>query len=193
VWDFLSQLFATVCGQHLDHTWTPGGWVLPFCQRCTGLYVGACLATLLQLWLKPRPTTRSLWFHGACLLQMVPFGYHWLPQGPVLRTITGVFFAFGLVQFLWLLPAARGWLPQQPVRTNYLAALLVSVALVPAWGRSPSPLAAVLLATLATIGLVALAVLVVVNLVLLAAGLLHVIRPRPPLRGGSVGNPASEL
>ena len=175
----VNHLFAAVCGQSPSHTWAPGGLLLPCCQRCTGLYAGACLATLLQLWLKPRFTNRSLWIHGLCVLQMVPFGYHWLPQGPVLRTLTGVLFAFGIVQFLWLLPVARGWVPQEPARTSYLPALLASAALIPALGNSPSPLAAPLLTALAVAGLLALALLALANLGLIALGLVHLVRPQP--------------
>jgi uncharacterized membrane protein len=98
----LTQFFAAVCGQHLDHTWTPGGIWLPLCQRCTGLYAGAGMAALLHLWLKPKPTFRFLAVHGSFLLLMMPFGFHWLPQGPALRAITGVLFGFGVTAFLWL-------------------------------------------------------------------------------------------
>jgi hypothetical protein len=33
---------------------------------------------------------------------MVPFGFHWVPQGPMLRTVTGLLFGFGLVAYLRL-------------------------------------------------------------------------------------------
>ena len=105
--DLLQHLFAGVCGQNLAHTWTPGGVPLPCCQRCTGLYVGALAGAALHLWFKPRLTSRFLWIHGVFLLQMIPFGFHWLPQGPFVRTITGTLFGFGLVSFFWLLPTAR--------------------------------------------------------------------------------------
>jgi uncharacterized membrane protein len=100
--EFLDHLFAAVCGQNPEHTWAPGGVPLPFCQRCTGLYVGAAIAWLLHCWLRPRPTTRFLQIHGAFLLYMAPCGFHWLPQGPVLRTLSGVLFGFAVVAFLWL-------------------------------------------------------------------------------------------
>ncbi len=55
----------------------------------------------------PRLTGRFLEMHGAFLLLMVPFGFHWVAQGPVLRTLTGVLFGFGVVTFLWL-PLSQG-------------------------------------------------------------------------------------
>ena len=100
----LTSLFSHVCGQGLDHTWMPGGLALPVCQRCTGLYVGAAMAFVLHLLFRPQSTPAWRWAHGFFLLQMVPFGYHWLPQGAVVRAMTGVLFAFGLVSYFWLLP-----------------------------------------------------------------------------------------
>jgi uncharacterized membrane protein len=85
----------------------PGGLALPCCQRCLGLYIGACVAVVLHAVLKPKPTARLLKVHGLFLLLMVPFGFHWLPHGELLRTWTGVLFGFGVVTFLWLAPSAR--------------------------------------------------------------------------------------
>lgn len=101
----LHQFFSHICGQ--VHVWNVGGAPLPVCQRCTGLYVGAAFAVVLWFLFRPRPSNALLWIHGAALLLMVPFGYHLVPQGPDVRTLTGFVFGFGLVYFLLLLPAAR--------------------------------------------------------------------------------------
>jgi uncharacterized membrane protein len=100
--EFLGHWFAAVCGQGPGHTWAPGGILLPCCQRCTGLYVGAGIAALLHLGLRPRLSGRLLQIHGGFLLVMVPLGFHWVAQGPVLRSLSGVLFGFGVVTFLWL-------------------------------------------------------------------------------------------
>jgi uncharacterized membrane protein len=105
--EWLAQVFSLVCGQNPTHTWGPAGVILPCCQRCTGLYAGAAAAVLLQLLLQPRPTARFLQLHGLFLLQMAPFGLHWLPQGPLVRTLTGLLFGYGVVAFLFCLPRAR--------------------------------------------------------------------------------------
>jgi len=91
-----------VCGQNPAHSWSPGGELLPLCQRCTGVYVGAFIAALFHLAWRPAPTTRWLWLNGAFLLLMVPFGFHWIPQNAELRCGSGIFFGFGLVGFLRL-------------------------------------------------------------------------------------------
>lgn len=96
----LNHAFSWICGQNPAHTWTCGGVALPCCQRCAGLYLGALFAFILQQLLRPRMNSRFLQVHGALLIVMVPFGFHWVPQGPLLRAWTGVLFGFGLVTFL---------------------------------------------------------------------------------------------
>ncbi len=76
--------------------------MLPLCQRCVGLYAGACLAGLLLWFARPRMSGRFLWIHGLFLLCMVPLGFHWVAQGPFLRAVSGVAFGAGLVTFLSL-------------------------------------------------------------------------------------------
>lgn len=174
------HLFGWVCGQNPLHTWAPGGVLLPCCQRCTGLYIGAALAAALHFWLRPRLSNRFLEAHGVCLLQMVPFGFHWLPQGPELRTFTGLLFGFGVTTFLWLIPAAR-WLGAPP---RWRGAALIYAAIGAAAGLGllvavrGGSVAASGLAWLAAVGLVALAALVAVNLFAGTRGLLELLRAK---------------
>jgi uncharacterized membrane protein len=105
--EIVTQAFSWICGQHADHTWTCGGLPLPCCQRCTGLYLGALAGFLLLILLRPPMTRLLLWLHGAMLILMVPFGFHWLPQDALIRGWTGVLFGFGLVAFLQLPLAQR--------------------------------------------------------------------------------------
>ena len=103
----LDKVFALVCSQDASHTWACGGESLPFCQRCTGLYVGAVIALALHLFVRPPQEYRLRQLHALLLLQMIPFGFHLVPQGAVLRTLSGLLFSYGLVGFLWLLPETR--------------------------------------------------------------------------------------
>jgi hypothetical protein len=100
--EILGHWFAAVCGQNPGHTWAPGGILLPCCERCVGLYIGAGVAALLHFALRPKLTGRFLQIHGAFLLVMVPFGFHWIAHGAALRSASGVLFGFGIVAFLWL-------------------------------------------------------------------------------------------
>ena len=101
--DILRQIFGFVCGQ--VHNWNVGGEPLPFCQRCTGFYVGIVYALAAALLFRPRATKLCLWINGGFLLLMLPFGYHLVDQGAAIRTITGELFAAGLGYFLFLMPA----------------------------------------------------------------------------------------
>lgn len=100
--ELLRHVFGWVCGQNPAHTWSPGGELLPLCQRCTGVYAGAFAAAVLHLAWRPAPTPRWLWLNGAFLLFIMPSGFCWIPQNPELRCVSGILFGFGLVAFLWL-------------------------------------------------------------------------------------------
>jgi len=131
--DVLQHVFALVCGQHPAHTWSFGGELLPFCQRCTGLYVGAAFGLVLHVVFRPRPSSGSLWFHGLLLLQMAPQGFHLVPQTPWLRLVSGHLFGIGVVAYLWLMAAS----PPGPGRDSegrrnrlYLVSVASSLVLV---------------------------------------------------------------
>jgi uncharacterized membrane protein len=150
----------------------PGGDALPFCQRCTGLYAGVAIAAALQLILRPQPRSAYLWFHGLLLLQMVPFGFHLVPQGPVLRTVSGQLFSLGVVAYLWLVPGsslASGTGRKPEAWKAWLYGLSAGagsffVLVGAAWG---GPLAAAIISWIGLAGLAGLVVLILANLALL--------------------------
>lgn len=164
--EWLQEIFSYVCGQ--EHNWAPGGVNLPFCQRCTGLYVGAVPALLLFLAFKPKPTSRMLWLHGMCMLFMIPFGYHLVAQTGEERTLTGQLFAFGLIYYLTLLPADRlpKWkaLWESNTQSYLIACVMVLLGLQVdiAWGGLRTNVA---LSWLGLAGLVLYASLILANLV----------------------------
>lgn len=173
----LNDVFGLICHQNPDHTWSPGGLLLPACQRCTGLYIGAFVAALWHIAFRPAPTNRWLWLHGGFLLAMVPFGFHLVPQGPFVRTDSGVLFGFGLVAFLWLTLEPAGHLPRSALRTAgwcFAASLVATVVLIPWFGASGDVTAAVSLSFLIGAGAFALTALVTWNLLLAA---MAIIRP----------------
>jgi uncharacterized membrane protein len=107
MYHWLLTIFSAVCGENPKHIWSPGGQPLPCCERCTGLYVAALIAVALHFWLRPCISKRFLQVHALCLLQLGSFVFPWLPQSPVLRTVSGTLFGFGVVAFLWPAIAAR--------------------------------------------------------------------------------------
>jgi len=165
-------LFSWFCSQGPEHLWSPGGITLPFCQRCTGLYVGACFAAALQLLLRtPNSRPRAL-LEGLLLLQMVPLGYHWVPQTGTIRTLSSGLFAFGLIGFLARLPSAH-WpalVIPAPDRRPRLHAVLAaaSLGIIMVAVRFGGARTAHVLAWLGFAGALALAALVLINLGLLA-------------------------
>jgi len=168
----LSHLFAAVCGQNPGHTWAPGGMLLPCCQRCTGLYVGAGIAALLHLGLRPKMTSLFLRIHGAFLLFMAPFGFHWVAHGPAMRTITGVLFAFAVVTFLWVPLASRfTFHVSKPGVWRYFLILAATLLLLPLAASLGGTFVGYGLSLLIAWGALALAALVIadVGLGLLAA------------------------
>lgn len=179
----LAELFSYVCGQ--VNLWTPAGEALPFCQRCTGLYVGGAYAQALWLLFRPRPTLRLLGAHALLLLLMIPFGFHLVPQGGELRTLTGVLFSIGLTYLLVLNPALR-WRPWENRSGNeraYWVGILIGLPLLLLAVRWENGLAAPVLAWLGVAGFLGFAALALANLALLPLSLWQRLRspatPRP--------------
>ena len=190
--ELLRHVFGWVCGQNPAHTWSPGGELLPLCQRCTGVYIGAFAAALLHLAWRPAPAPRWLWLNGAFLLFIMPSGFYWIPQNPELRCASGILFGFGLVAFLWLTlpakftihdlrftrpPAIHGSRvnrksqilnePEPPHAGCYkyfAAGLLATLALTPVLAENGNAAAAKILIAACVAGALALAALLLANL-----------------------------
>lgn len=164
----LRELFSHICGQ--QHCWVLGGQVLPFCQRCTGLYVGGFCALILILAFRLRPNAFLYWIHGVFLLVMIPYGFHFVSQGVFVGTLTGVLFGFGLAYYLALNPLTvwQWWRPDSLSRTVVYLLLAMSVLpLLFVTVRSGGSVSAAILAGLGTLGLAGLSLLAVTNLVVL--------------------------
>lgn len=176
--EFIAHVFSYVCDRH--HCWCLGGEWLPFCQRCTGLYVGAALSAALHLCLRPRPTSLSLWVHGLLLLLMVPFGYHLVPQNGLVRTLTGQLFAVGLVGYLLLLPLSLPGPETEKRRPSswYALGVLGSVIALQWSVHSGGLLVGMVLAWLGLFGFAALGALAVANAVLIPTAILRLLQSR---------------
>lgn len=162
----LNALFGLVCGQAAAHTWSPGGILLPFCERCTGLYAGTAVALALHLALRVRPDVRFLQVHGGFLLVMIPLGYHWVPQDALVRTLSGVLFGAGLVGFLWVMPGPRVTATHALGRAQgllYTAGLISGLAFIPALAARGGQGAWYALVCLAVAGLGGLGILTLAN------------------------------
>lgn len=177
--EFVQHAFGFVCGQPLGRTWSLEGEWLPFCQRCTGLYIGAVIALALQLFLRIRLGPRLLGVYGLLLVQLAPFGLHLLPETEILRTLSGMAFSFGLVGFLWLLPQERlnlGSFPNASTLWRYAILALLSLLGLILAVRSGGAMTAFVLSLLGLLGLFVVLLLILLNLGLLASSLVEWLR-----------------
>ena len=176
--DYLDDIFAALCAR--EHLWVCGE-ALPFCQRCTGLYVGAAMTAVLFTCFRPRPTNLMLWIYGLLLLLMVPFGYHLVPQNGTIRTLIGQLFAVGLVGYLSLLPCSylglwRGTNCRFP--RAFAGGVLISVLLLQVAVHTGGALVGAVLTWLGVLGMFILFSLGLFTCVLIAVSLRRTARPK---------------
>jgi uncharacterized membrane protein len=167
---FLRELFLHVCGQ--QHCWVLGGQTLPLCQRCTGLYGGAFCALVLILIFRLRPNRFLYWVHGAFMLLMIPFGFHFITQGGLGRTLTGALFGFGLVYYLVLNPFTAWQWWRASASWQVRSYLLLIAALLPVLlltVHSGGEFSAFGLTFLAVLGFAGLCLLAALNVAVLPA------------------------
>jgi uncharacterized membrane protein len=105
--NLLHALFGLVCHQDVARSFTIGGLDLPFCQRCTGLYLGLGLGFLVQVLSgshkRGLPPKGILYTAIACLLIMPVSGFHLLDPGPAWRFWSGLIYGNAIAYLL--LPA----------------------------------------------------------------------------------------
>lgn len=162
--ELLEQVFSEVCGS--VNIWAVGGEWLPFCQRCTGLYVGSFTALVVYGVIRPRPTPGLLWLHGALLAAMVPFGYHWVPQNGTVRTVTGFVFACGLVYYLLQIPFEWYKVRRHRSIRCAFAIILGALVLLLVSVHFGGPAVALVLTWVGFLGLLSLTLLTSVSLIL---------------------------
>ncbi len=95
------EVFGFLCHQDPARTWEPSGAALAMCARCVGVYVGFVLALPLMILARFLSRPVATWLHGVFVLQVILFGFHLIPHGMTLRTISGQLFALGVVYFLF--------------------------------------------------------------------------------------------
>lgn len=155
---------------------------MPVCERCLGLYLGALWSLVLVLWLRPFATRALLWLHGLAMLTIIPFGYHLVPHGPVIRTMTGFVFGLGMAYYLTLAPGEAFLWRRFDGRTAGTAYALAAMAPLPfvlvSVQRGPA-LAGSVLAVLAAAGFAVTALLALGNGVSLCWTLAARVRKAP--------------
>jgi len=162
------EVFALLCHQDPARTWEPGGADLAMCARCVGVYTGFALAAPILALGRRLGSKVPLWAHGILVVQVAVFGFHLLPAGLTLRTLSGQMFAVGVMYFLFpavpraqsSLPGTTGW----PL-IGYLLATAAAVIGLQSLVRLDRPWAVTVLDVLAMVGLAVFASLAAVLLV----------------------------
>jgi uncharacterized membrane protein len=167
----IQSLFDWICAQPLDRTWCLGGDYLPFCERCTGLYVGAAVAFVFQILFRTRPGPCGLACYGLLLGQVAAFKLNLLPESALLRTLSGFGLGYALIGLLCLVPgerlrlvpAAFPWRNGFSLLNTALAAVVLGFAV-----KHGAASAGLVIALAGTAGLLCLVLLSIANVVFLA-------------------------
>lgn len=138
--DDIDSLFSLVCCGNDARSFAMNGHVLPFCQRCSGVYLGLAVTFLYLLMVRGYrrglPPAGILGGIIASVGVMVVFGYHWVDPGPAWRFWSGL--VFGNAVAWLLLPAAAVLWQGQAARdrghsmAGYLV-LLAALSAAPLW------------------------------------------------------------
>jgi hypothetical protein len=100
-----ADIFSHLCGQ--GRCFVIDGEVLPVCQRCLGLYLGAALTAAWivvgRLWRRGLPPTTIVVANAAALAAAMLGGLHAIDAGPRWRLACGLW--TGHVALLWLTSA----------------------------------------------------------------------------------------
>lgn len=102
-----SYLFSFLCSQDPLRSFAIDGHLPPFCQRCTGVYLGLGITCLFlvasRLYKKGLPSLSVIYVNIASLLIMPIFGFHLLDPGPAWRFWSGLIYGNAVASLL--LPA----------------------------------------------------------------------------------------
>ena len=166
------QVLSFLCHQDPSRTFQAGGEPLALCARCVGVYVGFVIALPIMTMAGRLPRNLAMYLHGAFVLQVIPFGFHLIPHGLTVRTISGQLFALGLVYFLFraIRPGKFRVDPSRyPVRwfMRYLLGTALAAVLLQLLLRLPWAWTATLINALALLGLGVFLTLAITFLVVL--------------------------
>jgi uncharacterized membrane protein len=135
-------IFSFLCSQDPSRSYEIAGRLLPFCQRCTGLYLGLGITFVYLLitrhYKKGLPPAGVIYVNIASLLMMPIFGFHFLDPGPPWRLWSGLIYGNAVASLL--LPATSIVFTRGIVRGQYTKAstfaffiLFAFLCVLPLW------------------------------------------------------------
>lgn len=123
--------FSNICHQIPDRSFFILGYPLPVCHRCTGIYLGLLLGSLIVIrFVHQSLHVRRTWILAACIPMLIDFAlsYSGIWIGNVYsRFFTGLFFGYlisallvhGAVEFLTDMPWRRLVARYSPLKKGY--------------------------------------------------------------------------
>ena len=160
--DTVNYIFSFLCSQDALRSFAICDHTLPFCQRCTGLYLGLAL-TLIYLFAtrhykKGIPPRSILCTNIACIAVMVVFGFHFLDPGPAWRLWSGLLFGNAIA---YLIFTGTWQFHKGPANSSYSRASILAffaffafLNTIPLWFPLESVALYLLVNILALIGLI---------------------------------------
>ncbi|MCJ7776752.1 MAG: DUF2085 domain-containing protein [Sedimentisphaerales bacterium] len=140
--NIINYIFSFLCIQEVSRSFVICGRVLPFCQRCTGVYIGLGISFVYLLasgyYKKGLPPRIIIYVNIASLLITPIFGFHLLDPGPAWRLWSGLIFG-NAIAFL-LCPATlvicnpgKAFGHNTKVSTFCFFLLFVFLSIIPLW------------------------------------------------------------
>ena len=140
--NIINYIFSFLCSREVSRSFVIDGYVLPFCQRCTGVYIGLGISFVYLLasgyYKKGLPPQSIIYVNIASLLIMPIFGFHLLDPGPAWRLWSGLIFG-NAIAFL-LCPAtlvicnpSKAFGHNTKVSTFCFFLLFVFLSTIPLW------------------------------------------------------------
>lgn len=163
--DLVQAIFSHLCHQEAGRCWAPGGAALALCQRCTGVYAGAALGICMVPIMRFKPEKQPLLLHFLFIIQMIPFGMHWIPHGALMRMLTGQLFIYGVIYFLVAnISTQMGLIREDMTPRKYYLWLTASLIFLQILVRLPFAFAAPLIELMALAGLLVIIILILLTI-----------------------------
>lgn len=163
IMDTVNNIFSFLCSQNTLRSFVIGDHTLPFCQRCTGLYLGLALTFIYLLATRqykkglPTPTIGAV--NIASVALMIVFGFHILDPGPQWRLWSGLLFGNAIAYLIgpatWQLHKGLPIQNNQQMSTKGFFALFAFLNTIPLWFPLNSQIFYLPVIALALLGLIA--------------------------------------
>lgn len=102
--NIITYIFSLLCSQNVSRSFVIDGDILPFCQRCTGVYLGMGIGFVYLFasgyYKKGLPPRSIIYVNIASLLIMPISGFHLLDPGSAWRLWSGLIFGNAIVFLL---------------------------------------------------------------------------------------------